>query len=276
VGRDICYAYNEDSLTIYDVTDKTNATIISITGYEGVQYTHQGAVLDKQWQQYLVLDDEYDEVGRTGPHVGPAIDGYPVTYIWDISDLTKPKQTGLYKGTVRAVDHNQYVNKYDGLVYQSSYGAGLRVYDVSSIPEDPTGDSVCEVAYFDIYPEDDSVFGGGNPAFVGSWSSYAEFPSGFVWINTIERGGYLVKVTKREACKPKTCSADNCLRSLRSTAVEGRLEESQEFCASYLDGWEADIKAVPTYASSACGDNIISRVSSACSCLPTPTGAASV
>ncbi|RBQ86437.1 hypothetical protein VDGD_08047 [Verticillium dahliae] len=272
-GRDICYGYNEDSLTIYDVTDKSKPLIVSVTSYTGVQYTHQGAVLDKKWQQYLILDDEYDEVGRTGPHVGPAIDGYPVTYIWDISDLEAPKQTGLYKGTVRSVDHNQYVNKYDGLVYQSNYGAGLRVYDVSSIPEDPTGDSVCEVAYFDIYPEDDSAPGGGNPAFVGSWSSYAEFPSGYVWINTIERGGYLVKVTKREKCKPKTCNADNCLRALRANSVAGRLEESQEFCAGFLDGWEADVKVVPSYASSACGQNVISRVSSACSCLPTPTGA---
>jgi choice-of-anchor B domain-containing protein len=272
-GRDICYGYNEDSLTIYDVTDKVNPAIISVTAYEGVQYTHQGAVLDKQWQQYLLMDDEYDEVGRTGPHVGPAIDGYAATYIWDISDLEKPKQTGLYRSTVRSVDHNQYVNKYDGLVYQSNYGAGLRVYDVSSIPQDPTGDSVCEVAHFDIHPEDDSEFGGGNPAFVGSWSSYAEFPSGFVWINTIERGGYLVKVTKREACKAKTCSADNCLRALRSTSISGRLEESQEFCASYLDGWEADVKVVPTYAASVCGDNVIGRVSSACSCLPAATAA---
>ncbi|KAH7374748.1 hypothetical protein B0T11DRAFT_308627 [Plectosphaerella cucumerina] len=271
VGRDICYGYNEDSLTIYDVTDKANATILSITGYEGVQYTHQGAVLDKEWQEYLVMDDEYDEVGRTGPHVGPAIDRFAVTYIWDISDLTAPKQTGLYKATVRSIDHNQYINKYDGLVYQSSYGAGLRVYDVSSIPQDPTGDSVCEVAYFDIYPEDDGLQAGQNPTFVGSWSSYAEFPSGFVWINTIERGGYLVKPTKKEKCKPKSCNADNCLRALRSTSVSGRLEESQEFCATYLDGWEADVKAVPEYASKACGDNIISRVSSACSCLPTPT-----
>lgn len=41
------------------------------------------------------------------------------------------------------MDHNQYV--YDGLSYQSNYMAGFRVYDVSSIPSDPSGDSVCEV-----------------------------------------------------------------------------------------------------------------------------------
>jgi hypothetical protein len=147
--------------------------------------------------------------------------------------------------------------------------AGLRVYDISSIPSDPTGDSVCEIAYFDIYPEDDMEPGGGTADMFGSWSSYL-FPSGFAFINTIERGGYLVKLTKRDKC-PKThpCSADNCLRAMRTTSVEGRLEESQEFCADFTDGWTADVGAVPQYASKACGSNVISRVSSACSCLPT-------
>ncbi|ROT38384.1 hypothetical protein SODALDRAFT_277603 [Sodiomyces alkalinus F11] len=272
VGRDICYGYNEDTLTIYDVTDKANSSIISITSYEGATYTHQGWVLDPEWQQYLLMDDEYDEVDQTGP----GADQFPVTYIWDISDLENPKQTGLYKATTRGIDHNQYINPHDGLLYQANYGAGLRVYDVSSIPEDPTGDSVCEVAFFDVYPEDDAEPGGGTAVFSGSWASYANFASGYAFINTIERGAYLVKVTRRESCKPKSCNADNCLRALRASSINGRLEESQEFCAGYLDGWEADVNNVPTYAQKACGENIISRVSSACSCLPTPTPTASV
>jgi hypothetical protein len=104
------------------------------------------------------MDDEYDEGGsEVDPGAGPAKDGYPVTYIWDVSNLEAPKQTGLYKGTVRAVDHNLYIH--GDLVYQSSYCAGLRVYDVSSVPKNPTGDDVCEIAYFDIYPEDDSHVG---------------------------------------------------------------------------------------------------------------------
>ena len=49
--------------------------------------------------------------------------------------------------------------------YQSNYGAGVRVYDVSSVPEDPTGAGVCEVAFFDIHPEDDDLPGGGAIAF---------------------------------------------------------------------------------------------------------------
>ena len=109
----------------------------------------------------------------------------------------------------------------------------------------------------------------------GSWSSYAfSKGSGFVFINTIERGGYLVKMNKRESCKPKGCTADNCLRAMRSTSIEGRLGESQEFCADFTNGWSADVAAVPEYASKACGDNVIARVSSACSCLPTPTATA--
>ncbi|KAM0322000.1 hypothetical protein ACHAQA_009741 [Verticillium albo-atrum] len=264
-GRDICYGYNEDSLTIYDVTNKANTSIISVTSYEGATYTHQGWVLDTQWQQYLFMDDEIDELERAGP----AADGYPVTYIWDISSLESPKQTGLYKGTVRAVDHNQYVK--DGLIYQSNYGAGVRVYDVSSVPEDPSGDSVCEIAYFDTYPNDDAEPGGGTVNMMSSWSSYAMFESGFIFVNTIERGAFLTKMTKREKCKPKSCNADNCLRALRSTSVKGRLEESQEFCGEFTATVVADVTVVPSYAAAACGVNVISRVSSACSCLPTAT-----
>ena len=189
-GKDICYGYNEDTLTIYDVTDKTKTSIISRTTYNGASYTHQGWVLDPEYQAYLLLDDEYDEEDAAGP----AADGYPVTYIWDIRDLTKPKQTGYYKANVRGIDHNQYV--WDGLSYQSNYGAGLRILDVSSIPSDPTGKGIKEIAYFDIYPEDDSATGGGQIQFVGTWSHYAKFPSGNILINTIERGAYVVKSTQ--------------------------------------------------------------------------------
>lgn len=48
------------------------------------------------------------------------------------------------------MDHNQYIK--DGLSYQSNYQAGLRVYDISSIPEDPSGDSVCEVMILNALP----------------------------------------------------------------------------------------------------------------------------
>lgn len=145
----------------------------------------------------------------------------------------------------------------------------MRVYDISSVADDPTGNGVCEVAFFDIYPEDDALPGGGAIEFSGSWASYAYFKSGFVFVNTIERGAYLVKMTKRERCRPSPCSADNCLRAMRAESVPGRLGESQEFCGEFTKTFVADVTVVPEYAVEMCQENVISRVSSACACLPT-------
>ncbi|EGY19552.1 hypothetical protein VD0002_g5422 [Verticillium dahliae] len=267
-GRDICYGYNEDTLTIYDVTNKANVTnIISRISYEGAAYTHQGWVLDPKNQEYLVMDDELDELRARGP----AADGFPVTYIWDIRDLEKPKQTGLYKSKTKAIDHNQYV--IDGLNYQSNYGAGLRVFDVSSIPRDPTGASVCEVAWFDLYPEDDNLPGGGDVEFLGTWSSYAYFKSGYVFINSIERGAWTVKLTGTDCPRAPVCNADNCLRSFRATSVPGRLAESREFCDDFLSRPVRDVAALPSHAVKNCAGDAVARASSACACLPTATPA---
>ncbi|KAI1338256.1 hypothetical protein F5Y15DRAFT_417305 [Xylariaceae sp. FL0016] len=189
VGTDICYGYNEDTLTIYNVTDKAASTIISRTSYEGAAYTHQGWLLDNEWQQYLVLDDEYDEYDQ----VGPGTAQYPITYIWDLTSLEAPKQTGYYSAKVKGIDHNQFIN--GDFAFQSNYGGGLHVLDISSIPSDPTGASVAEVGHFDIYPEDDDLEGGGMVDFVGTWSHYPYFKSGYIVINTIERGAYVVKRT---------------------------------------------------------------------------------
>ena len=189
VGREVCYGYNEDTLTIYDVTNKANSTVLSRTSYEGASYTHQGWLLDMSYQTHLLLDDEYDEYDKAGL----AADGHPVTYIWDISDLRAPKQTGYYKSDAYSIDHNQYI--FNGISYQSNYGSGLRILDVSSIPADASGKGVTTVGYFDIYPEDDAEPNGGVIDFVGSWSSYAGFKSGFIFVNTIERGAFVVKRT---------------------------------------------------------------------------------
>ncbi|SMQ55114.1 unnamed protein product [Zymoseptoria tritici ST99CH_3D7] len=199
-GRDICYGYNEDTLTIYDVTNKTGpnaGSIISRTPYKGASYSHQGWVLDAKWQTHLLLDDELDEgfisPARTNPD-SPSKDGFPATYIFDISNLEKPVNTGYYKSKVRSVDHNQFV--IDGLAYQSNYQAGLRVLDVSSIPGTPDGSEVEEIAFFDVYPEDDENEGGGIADWsFGTWSHYS-FESGWIVINTIDRGAFVVKMAK--------------------------------------------------------------------------------
>ncbi|KXH50240.1 hypothetical protein CNYM01_08921 [Colletotrichum nymphaeae SA-01] len=270
-GRDVCYGYNEDTLTIYDVTDKTgNVTnIISISDYPGAQYVHQGVVNNETWQEYIFLDDEFDE---RDAKVGPMTQGLPTTHIFDIRDLEKPVYTGHYAGKTRSIDHNQYI--VGGYLYQSNYGNGLNVIDVSSVTKDPTGASICEAGFFDIYPEDDEEVGGGKVQFAGSWSSYANFKSGFIFVHTIERGSFVVKMTSKECPKAPVCNADNCLRALRASSIPDRLEESVEFCGNFTQRLNTDEELLPEYATSACVENKdkspVERVSSACACIPTP------
>ncbi|KAJ4410359.1 hypothetical protein N0V91_001843 [Didymella pomorum] len=269
-GRDICYGYNEDTLTIYDVTNKNgNVTnIISITSYPGAEYVHQGVVNNEQWQEYIFLDDEFDE---RDAKVGPMTQGLPTTHIFDIRDLENPHYSGNFEGKRRAIDHNQYV--VDGYLYQSNYGAGLTVFDISSITKDPSGDSICEAGFFDIHPEDDELEGGGTVAFLGSWSSYANFKSGFIFVHTIERGSFVVKMTSKECPKPAVCKSDVCLTSLRASSIEGRLEQSIDFCDDYLRRQNDGVQSIPDYARQGCGGNrteaVVARVSSACACVPT-------
>lgn len=148
---------------------------------------HQGWVTNTTWQEFLVLDDEYDEYRGTGP----GKDGYAITYFWDIRDLRNPKQTGYFKSPAYGPDHNQFV--VDGLAYQSNYGSGLRILDVRSLSQDSTGKLVKEVGFFDVYPENDNQPNGGTLAFVGTWSHYPFLPSGYILVNTIERGAFVLK-----------------------------------------------------------------------------------
>ncbi|KAF7299500.1 MYND-type domain-containing protein [Mycena indigotica] len=186
-GSDICYSFNEDTFTIYDITDVSRPVIISATFYHGVAYAHQGWVFDEKDQSYLFLNDEMDEMFTRGW----ATDQKTTTYIWDIKDLSAPKLAGHYKSPVRAIDHNLYVHK--GLIYESNYKSGLRVVDASMIAEDASGKSFFETAFFDVHPEDDAI--GGEAVFGGAWSAYPYFESGHIIVNTLERGLFVVKLT---------------------------------------------------------------------------------
>ncbi|KFY00288.1 hypothetical protein O988_03392 [Pseudogymnoascus sp. VKM F-3808] len=176
-GQQICFNYNEDTLTIVDVTDKSAPKQISSTPYEGSSYTHQGWIVDPENMAHLLLDDELDEMDKTGV----AANGHTTTYIFDISTLAKPTFKGYYQSPVKSIDHNQYI--INGISYQSNYGSGLRIVDVSSVAEDPTGKGFKEIGFFDCHPEDDAI--GGEVEFFGSWSVYPYFKSGKVHATSV-------------------------------------------------------------------------------------------
>lgn len=170
-GNEICVAYNEDTITIVDVTDKQNPVQVSRTPYAGAQYTHQGWFLSDN-HTYIIMNDELDEI-ETG--------GNTTTHLYDLSLLDAPHETGRYVGTTKAIDHNLYTR--DGLVYQANYRAGLRILDAVDISQG----NLQEKAYFDTNPCSDSA------QFSGAWSSYAYFASGNVVVSDIATGLFVLR-----------------------------------------------------------------------------------
>jgi len=185
-GREICFSCNEKSTDIIDVTDKANPKYISSCPFV-FWYAHQGWLTEDK--NYFLIDDELDgyfEWTQYGldEDVDASLSQYKTTtMICDVSNLDRPHKKTLYKAKTRAIDHNQYVKgKYS---YQSNYRAGLRILDLSCIQFG--GNSMKEVAYFDIYPEDD------DNEFNANWSNYPYFESGCVALSGIEQGLFIVK-----------------------------------------------------------------------------------
>ena len=170
-NREICIAYNEDSITIVDVTDKANPVQLSRETYPGSQYTHQGWFLSDN-HSYLVMNDELDE-RLTGAKT--------TSYLYDVSLLTDPRLTGTYVAQSNAIDHNLYTR--DNYVFESNYRSGLRILDASQI----LSGQLSEKAYFDTIPCSDSA------QFSGSWSSYIYFPSGNVVTSDIGTGLFVLE-----------------------------------------------------------------------------------
>jgi choice-of-anchor B domain-containing protein len=167
-GRQVCLASNEDTLTILDVTDKSNIVQVSRTGYAGAAYTHQGWLSADQ--RYIFVNDELDEVRQ---------DIRTRTLVFDLLDLTAPVLVDQLHQPRFVIDHNNFVR--DGFVYQSNYTAGLVILDGRDSRR------AFEVAYFDTFPADDVR------KFDGTWSNYPFFGSGLTVVSDISRGLYVLR-----------------------------------------------------------------------------------
>ena len=60
-GKEIAFAFNENSIAIVDVTNAGDPAMISNTGYAASADTHQGWLTEDQ--RYLLVNDELDEDG---------------------------------------------------------------------------------------------------------------------------------------------------------------------------------------------------------------------
>ena len=172
IGEEICFNANEDTVTIVDVTDKSNPDQLSSTTYLGEEYTHQGWLTEDM--AYYLLDDEQDEL----------FNGHNTrTRIWDVSDLENPSLISFYDGPTAAIDHNLYLKGHT--TYEANYRAGLRILDATNA----SSGSLSEIGYFDIYPASDSA------SFNGAWSVYPYFDSDVVVVSGIEQGLFVLSPT---------------------------------------------------------------------------------
>lgn len=188
LGREICLASNEDTITIVDVSSKANPVQISRTTYAGRGYTHQGWLSEDA--HYFLVDDETDEI-NFGHNTR--------TYIFDVSDLDAPRLHATYTAPVAASDHNLYVK--GRYAYQSNYRAGLRILDLAAID----AGTLTEVGYFDTHPESDAA------GTSGAWSVYPFFASGTVILSDISAGLFVLR--------PLLCDGPADVTGLLASAV---------------------------------------------------------
>ncbi len=172
-GREICLGSNETALSISDVSDKDDPVSISMAGYPAVAYAHQGWLTEDH--RFFYMNDEGDEPQGL-------VEGTR-TLIWDVEDLDEPVLAAEYIAETPDTDHNLYIR--DNLMYQSNYGAGLRILDITNRTEP------VEIAYFDNSP-----YGG------ASWSNYPYFESGVVVMTSTGDGLFIVRNTGRRNLIP--------------------------------------------------------------------------
>jgi len=179
-GHEICFSSNgiayelegRNFFAITDVTDKANPVTLSRMPYDGSGYSHQGWLTPDQ--TFFIHGDEGDE----------QLGGVNTTErVWNVEDLRNPFIHQVFVNDTTSIDHNVYTE--GGHAYQSNYTTGLRVYDIRDI----AGAGIEEVAFFDIYPENDNATFEG-----GTWSNYSNFRQNkIVAVSSIDRGLFILR-----------------------------------------------------------------------------------
>jgi len=181
VGKNICFGYNEDTITIIDMTNPSKAIEISRLGYSGSSYTHQGWITPNH--EWLLMDDELDENDGTVPS--------QTTYVVDLRNGLKNPSLTPWNSGLATIDHNLYIR--GNFVYEANYKSGLRILTTINIDDTSTQNKLKEVGFFKTY------LGTMEVAFDGAWSSYPFFGTGtnpdFVVIQDINTGLYIVDVS---------------------------------------------------------------------------------
>jgi choice-of-anchor B domain-containing protein len=187
--------FNENTVDLWDVTNKSLPVLLSSTSYPAATYTHSG------WpsadQRFLFVHDELEEI-RRGLNTQ--------MYTMSLDNLRAPSLVTSYTGSTTTTDHNGYTK--GSFYYVSHYRRGLVVFDVSN------PNQLREVAHLDTFlaPVDNTA---GTD---GAWGVYPFFPSGTVAISDISNGLLLVR--------PNTASLATSAGQIGFIGTAGTVAES--------------------------------------------------
>jgi choice-of-anchor B domain-containing protein len=169
--HEICFNFNEDTVTIYDVTaNPTMPEQLARKTYKNASYTHSGALTKDH--KYLISTDEGDETSHLIPST---------LYIWDVRKLTKPKMIGTFEAKSMSIDHNVYSE--EDALYHANYVNGFRILDLKKAAQA----KLREVAWFDTVPTSDAA------EFNGAWAAYPYLPSGNVLVGDMDGGLFVLR-----------------------------------------------------------------------------------
>lgn len=171
-GAEICFASNQDSLTIVDVSNKQAAVMLGKADYPLTGFSHQGWL--DQDQALFFMGDELDELDF-GMNTR--------TLMFDVRDLDHPVYAGAHLHGTSVIDHNLYVN--GSYLYQANYLAGLRILRIDR----GKTTQLTEVAYFDTSPDEDSR------KFGGAWNVYPFFDNGTLLVSDTDSGLFVLRAS---------------------------------------------------------------------------------
>ena len=175
---EICFAYNEDTVTIVDVTDAANPVLINKIGYDRHAYTHQGWLTPDH--TFAVFNDEVDE-GATAP-LGTR------TFMVELQDLDATyteDDVKIFTHDTVSVDHNLYIR--GDLIFQANYNAGLKIFRYTA--EGLRNGELDLVGSFDVDPGLDV------PAYGGAWNVFPYFDDDAILVSSLDEGLYVLKLT---------------------------------------------------------------------------------
>lgn len=162
-----------EGLYIYDFTDLQNPVLLgSITNYSSKGYNHSSWAHEDG--NILVMADEVPNSLPLKSH--------------DISDISNPLELTTFISNVGARPHNPFFVKNDLVV--SYYLDGVQIFDFTN-PANPV-----RSAFYDTYPNNDTLTNPYPDEFNGAWGVYPFFNSKNIAVADINTGLYMVTKEK--------------------------------------------------------------------------------